>query len=109
VLVGSSRVLTAQDSANAFGGSTPSRAWGKDAALLHINDDADPTSDAVAGRPTFGFTAVFQGDAGEDLMSGSIEDPDMGMRGGIRQRVGMSYKKLISAPELGYFFEDAVA
>jgi len=106
VLVGSARVLTAQSEKNAFGGSTPARAWGPDAALLHINTNADPTGDGN-GIVTFGFTPVFQGAANEDLMSGSIDDPDMGMRGGIRQRVGMSYNEEISASELGYFFENA--
>jgi hypothetical protein len=106
VLVGENRVLTAQDQANAFGGSTPSRAWGPHAALLHITPNADPTGNGN-GIPTFGFTPVFQGAATEDLMSGSIDDPDMGMRGGTRQRVGMSYNEEISASELGYYFENA--
>jgi len=106
VLVGNARVQTAQNEANAFGGTVPGRAWGPDAALLHINQNADPTGDGN-GLKTFGFTAIFSGDRDEDLFSGSIQDPDMGAYGGIRQRVGMSRNEEISASELGYFFENA--
>lgn len=106
VLVGNARVQTAQNEANAFGGAVPSRAWGPDAALLHLNQNADPTGDGN-GLQTFGFTAIFNGDREEELFSGSIQDPDMGAYGGIRQRVGMSRNEEVSAAELGYFFENA--
>ncbi|SUB36576.1 Uncharacterised protein [Pasteurella multocida] len=38
-----------------------------------------------------------------------IEDKDMGYRGGVRVRVGESVKELITAPDLGYFFENVIA
>ncbi|MDF5999808.1 phage capsid protein [Pseudomonas aeruginosa] len=42
-------------------------------------------------------------------VSGSIADPNIGLRGGQRVRVGESVKELVTAPDLGFFFENAVA
>ncbi len=42
-------------------------------------------------------------------MAGRREDPDIGLRGGVRVRVGESVKELIVANDLGYYFENAVA
>lgn len=82
-------------------GQTPalSRCWGKHAALLYRNANADPL-----GQVTFGFTAQWGG-----RIAGSKEDSNIGMRGGQRVRVGESVRELITASDLGYFFENAIA
>lgn len=83
-------------------GQSPSlsRAWGKHVALLHLN----PMASVEAGGITFGMTAEYGA-----RVSGRIEDPDVGLQGGIRVRVGERVKELIIARDLGYFIKDAVA
>lgn len=74
------------------------RIWGNHAALIYRDKEADNDYGV-----TFGFTAQFGTRVG-----GTIEDPDMGIRGGIRARVGESVQELIIASDLGYFFGNAV-
>jgi hypothetical protein len=76
-----------------------SRAWGKHAAFLVRDQEAD-----VKGGVTFGVTAQYG-----DQVGGTIADPDVGMRGGERVRAGESVKELITANDLGYFAQNAVA
>ncbi|MFP5474666.1 MAG: phage capsid protein [Gammaproteobacteria bacterium] len=75
------------------------RAWGKHAAFLVRNQEADTTSGV-----TFGYTAQWG-----DKVAGSIADPDIGMRGGERIRAGESVKELVTAGDLGFFVQQAVA
>lgn len=75
------------------------RAWGPHASFIY----RDKLADAASGT-TFGFTAQWG-----DRISGSQYDGDVGMRGGQRVRVGESVRELITANDLGYFFENAVA
>ncbi|SFQ51199.1 phage capsid protein [Ectopseudomonas toyotomiensis] len=75
------------------------RAWGPHASFIY----RDRLADARSGT-TFGFTAQWGG-----RICGSQFDGDIGLRGGERVRVGESVKELITAPDLGYFFENAVA
>ncbi|HIE8941905.1 TPA: phage capsid protein, partial [Klebsiella quasipneumoniae subsp. quasipneumoniae] len=75
------------------------RAWANHAAFIYRNLLAD-----TQGGVTFGFTAQFG-----SRVSGSIPDPDMGMRGGQRVRVGESVRELIVAQDCGYFFQNAVS
>lgn len=75
------------------------RVWGKHCALLHRNKNAD-----TRGGTTFGFTAQWG-----TRIAGSQTDPNIGMRGGQRVRVGESVKELMIANDLGYLIEDAVA
>lgn len=75
------------------------RVWGNHAAFTVRNQEAD-----TQGGVTFGFTAQYG-----DPVAGTIEDPDVGMRGGQRIRAGESVKELITAPDLGFFFQNAVA
>ena len=75
------------------------RCWGKDASFMHRNMQAD-----TQGGVTFGFTAQWG-----DRVAGTIEDPDVGLRGGVRVRSGESVKELITAPDLAYLFKNAVA
>lgn len=76
-----------------------SRVWGKSCALLHRNLDADTESGT-----TFGLTAQFG-----PRVAGEIIDPDIGLHGGVRVRVGESVKELVLANDLGYLFSAAVA
>lgn len=76
-----------------------SRVWGKHCALLHI----DRTANTRRGV-TFGLTAQFGG-----RVAGSERDPNIGMRGGQRVRAGESVKELITASDVGYFIQNAVA
>lgn len=75
------------------------RVWGKHAAALYVSPDA-----ANADQPTFGFTAQFG-----TRIAGEIDEPKAGLRGGVRVRVGESVKEVISANDMAYFFENAVA
>lgn len=75
------------------------RIWGNDAAFLCRDMNADNQYGI-----TFGFTAEFG-----TRVAGLIEDPDMGIHGGVRARVGESVKEVITAPDLGYLFKAAVA
>lgn len=75
------------------------RVWGKHAALLYRDRQADTRRGL-----TYGFTAQFG-----SRVSGSREDPNIGLRGGQRVRVGESVKELVTAADTGYFIEDAIA
>ncbi len=82
-------------------GQTPnlSRVWGKNISLLYRNPLADSR-----GGATFGFTARF----GEPV-AGEWEDKNIGMRGGFVVRAGESVKELVTASDLGFYIENAVA
>ncbi len=75
------------------------RAWGKMAALLYIN----PNADTQRGL-TFGVTAQFG-----TRVAGRIEDEDIGLAGGVRIRVGERVKEKVIAPTAGYLFDAAIA
>ncbi len=75
------------------------RVWGKHVSLLYTG-----TGDGGQEEAVFGFTAQYG-----DRLAGRRDDPDIGMRGGVRVRVGESVAEVISAADLGYFIEDAVA
>ena len=77
-----------------------SRAWGDKALLFH----KAPLASSINATPTYGWTAQYG-----DRVSGSMDEPKIGMRGSVRVRSGESVKEVISAPELGYLFEDVVA
>lgn len=96
ILIGQGFINTAKK------GQAPAlaRVWGKHAALIH----RDGMADTRGNRTTFGFTAQFG-----ERVAGAIPDPNIGMRGGERIRVGESVAEVISASDLGYFFENAVA
>lgn len=94
--IGSSFVNTARRGQTA----SMARTWGKHAAILFIDESAD-TNRGI----TFGYTAEF-----ENRVAGVIlDDPDIGLRGGIRVRVGMSVKEMAVAASLGYFWQNAIA
>lgn len=95
VLVGAGFVNTARKGQTA----TNSRVWGKSAAFIYSDVMA-----AKTGQPTFGFTAQFG-----TKVAGSIPEPKKGLRGSELVRNGESVKEVISAGQLGYFFNNAVA
>jgi hypothetical protein len=82
-------------------GQTPNyaRVWGKHIAMLYRDTLAGPQRGT-----TFGFTGQFG-----TRIAGNTPDPNIGMRGGVVNRVGWSLKELISAPDLGYLITNAVA
>ncbi len=82
-------------------GQTPTmtRVWGKHCALLYVSQDM-----ADADQPTFGFTAQFG-----TRIAGELPEPRAGLRGGMRIRSGESIKEVISANDVGYFFQNVVA
>lgn len=95
VVVGAGFVNTAKKG-QAFVGA---RVWGKHAAFLYIDKEA-----AMAQQPCWGFTAQWG-----DKVAGEIAEPKMGIRGSQRVRVAESVKEVVSAPALGYFFQNAIA
>lgn len=93
--VGQSYVNTAKP------GQTPTvtRTWGNHAAFLHIN----PLANSRSAQATFGYTAQWQG-----RVSGTIPEPQTGLRGATRVRVGESVNELVVMSGAGYFIEDAI-
>lgn len=79
--------------------ATLARCWGDHAAFLHIN----PLANTRNPQMTFGFTAQWQG-----RVSGQMAEPQTGLRGSVRVRVGESVNELIVASDAGYFVQDAV-
>lgn len=75
------------------------RVW-NDSILLFYRDDMANTQRGT----TFGFTARFG-----NRIAGTIEDPDIGLRGGQAVRAGESVKELLSAPDLAYLITNVEA
>jgi hypothetical protein len=97
ILVGAAMLNTARR------GQTVSmaRVWGKHAALIMQN----PLGGGEAARmPTFAWTAQWRA-----RRAGSEYDGKIGAYGGQRVRVAESVDEVISANDLGYLFENAVA
>jgi hypothetical protein len=77
------------------------RLWGKNALFFY----RAPVATGPQGGITFGITAEWG-----NRIAGTIEnDPDIGLRGGTRVRVGESVKELMLASDVGYLFTAAVA
>ncbi len=95
ILVGSAFFNTAKK------GQAPaySRAWGKHAALLHVD-----ALGAQMQQPTFGWTGQFG-----TRIAGEIPEPKKGLRGGTTVRSGESVIEVIASADAGYFFQNAVA
>lgn len=99
VLVGKTRYNTAKK------GQTPaySRLWAKHAALLDIRQ---PTLRGLF----FGATMLWTPANGAPArVVGTIDQPQRGLRGGRKVRVGESYDLKIAAADTGYFIENAIA
>lgn len=95
VVVGEGWINTARKGQTA----SMARAWGKSAALLYIN----PNADADRGI-TFGFTAQFG-----KRVAMRYEDIKIGLDGGVIVRVGERVKEKVVASNLGYLFDAAIA
>lgn len=76
------------------------RVWGDSCALLFVDGNANTGN----GRVTFGYTAQWQ-----QRVAGQFQDTNIGLRGGVRVRVGESVKEVITANDLGYLFSDCLA
>lgn len=77
------------------------RLWGKHAAFMRVDRSV---KDPRGAMPTFGFTAQWG-----TKISGTIDEPKIGLEGSQRVRVGEHVKELISFQDAGYFFQNAVA
>ena len=80
----------------AVGSSTKWARGSLHASLLYISQDA-----ADADQPTFGFTAQFG-----SRIAGDIPAPNVGLRGGVRVRVGESVLEVVADNSVGYFFQN---
>lgn len=78
---------------------TPVRLWGSALAVYYLDQIGGPGE-----NPSFGFTAEFG-----KRFAGQITEPNVGMRGGHRVRVGESLEERICAPRLGFLIEDPAA
>jgi hypothetical protein len=76
-----------------------SRVWGKHFAMLYLDPNGGPMD-----MPSFGWTQPWG-----ERVAGTIEDPNMGLRGGEWVRVGESVAEVVAASAMGYLFRDAVA
>lgn len=76
-----------------------SRVWGKHVSFVYRDRAAGPQAGI-----TYGFTAEAGG-----RVAGTIEAPTIGLRGSQRVRSGERVKEVIAAPDLGYWFQNAVA
>jgi hypothetical protein len=73
--------------------------WGKHCAFLHL-----ATQPTIERTVTFGYTARLG-----TRVSGSYQEPNIGLKGATIVRVGEQAKELIIAPDVGYFIENIVA
>lgn len=76
-----------------------SRVWGKHASFFYRDRAAGPQAGV-----TFGFTGQWG-----TKFAGNIDEPKIGLTGSQRVRVGERLKEIICAPDVGYFFQNAVA
>lgn len=94
IVVGQTRLNTAKKGQAA----TLARVWGPHALLYHYNPNAD-----TRGALTFGITAQWGG-----RVAGQERDSRIGLRGGVRVRVGESVRELVVAPRAAFLIENAV-
>lgn len=79
--------------------ATMSRVWGKHAAFTFRDKQAN-----TRGKVSFGYTAQYG-----DRIAGTLEDGRIGLRGGVMVRAGESVKELVTANDLGFFVQNAIA
>jgi hypothetical protein len=97
VVVGQSFLNTAKP------GQTPSlsRTWGRHAGLIYRS----PTLLSPLNNVTFGFTAQW----GDKIAGTIMNDMSIGLRGGVKVRVGESVREVVCANDLAFFWQNAVA
>lgn len=76
------------------------RTWGKHAALTYREVPSD-----TSRSTTWGFTAQL----GERVADSDFGKDHGGLKGGYRVRAGESVKELVTAADLSYFFQNAIA
>lgn len=76
-----------------------SRVWGKHAAFIYRDRAAGPQAGV-----TFGMTAQWG-----NKIAGTIDEPKIGLTGSQRLRVGERVKEIITASDLGCYFQNAVS
>ena len=86
------------NSANKGQTLTLTELWQNHCALIYINPHATPSKGI-----TFGFTATHGSRLAE-----SRRDPDIGLRGGVRMRVGESVKELVVADDVSYLLRSVI-
>lgn len=96
ILVGEAFVNTAKPGQTA----TYARCWDDNCAFLTRNRLANTRSSQM----TFGYTAQWQG-----RVAGQMADPETGLRGSVRVRVGESVNEIVCASDTGYLVIDAIA
>ena len=69
------------------------RVWGNSIQLTYIDPTKQSSEDGII---TWGFTAEL-----EARLAGSIHDPDIGLQGGERVRVGERVRELVCAADIG--------
>ncbi|RYB02031.1 capsid protein [Lichenibacterium ramalinae] len=101
-LFGMDKVLVGKSFVNTARPGQPvqlTRVWGNNLALTYVNKAAN-----VQDPSTFGMTAQFG-----TRIAGSIPDPNIGIRGGMKIRVGEQVRELVTAPDAGYLIQNCVA
>ncbi|VVE55481.1 hypothetical protein PIN31009_04972 [Pandoraea iniqua] len=79
-------------------------AWSGGMSLLYQDTAAAKIAGVVDGaNVTFGFTAEYG-----SRIAGAESDSKIGLRGGVRVRVGESVKEVVCAPQLGFFLKDVI-
>ncbi|SFG29766.1 hypothetical protein SAMN05518865_110175 [Duganella sp. CF458] len=96
ILVGEAFVNTAKKGQAA----AYQRAWGKHCALTYREVPTD-----AQRATTWGFTAEF----GERIADTQYSKDFGGLEGGYKTRAGERVNEIISAPDLSYFFQNAIA
>lgn len=77
-----------------------SKVWGKHFAMMHQNPLASLRGNGI----TFGATAEYG-----TRFAGTMDEPKVGLRGATRVRVGEMVDELITAADVGYLIQDAIA
>jgi hypothetical protein len=95
ILVGEAFVNTAKPGQTA----TYARCWSDKCAFLLRNRLANTRSSQM----TFGYTAQWQG-----RVAGQMSEPETGLRGSVRVRVGESVNEIICAADTGYLVSGVI-
>lgn len=77
---------------------TKARIWGKFFSATYIGDGAQDSGNM------WGYTAQFG-----SRVAGTIQDPNIGLFGGVNVRAGESVKEVVAAPEFGVLLSAVIA
>lgn len=76
------------------------KVWGNSIEMLYIDDQKQSPTDSVL---TWGFTADLEG-----RIAGAVHEPNVGLKGGMRVRVGERVNEIVCAKSLGYMIDDPI-